>query len=114
MISSKNVSKKITKKNDRFTKMKQPKKDNYNYWTADLVKGNVIVGKGISEREANLRVSINKNIMCRNQNYALNIAKNFKPYFLEIDKNQLPGKAYYLHYHVKGKHGSPHIWLYGM
>ena len=103
----------ILKATNRFTKTKvKPPKDGNNYWEASLVKGNVVRGRGISQVEAKLRVDMKKDILCRNQDYAIKIASQYKLWEPEIDTRQDIGKVYYPHYHINGKHGSPHIWFY--
>lgn len=70
------------------------------------------IGKLITYGEALLRVKLNKNIMCKNQITALKIVQQYSQYELDFNKIQIPGRTYYLHYHINGKHGAPHIWFY--
>ena len=92
------------------TTTKNKDKDEHNYWQADLVGGNVIIGSPISYENAVNRVSIGENVMCRSQAEALNIAVLYNIRKLEKPHGE---SGYYWHYHINGKHGAPHIWFYG-
>ena len=53
--------------------------------------------------------------MCSDQLAALEIAAQYRSRTLEIDRDARgnPRAGYFWHYHINGKHGSPHIWFYG-
>ena len=87
----------------------------YNYWQADLIKGNVVVSTPLSLSEASLWVSMGGSIMCRNEAAArtiiwLNGYHNFVGPEIHGDC------GFYPHFHPTRNHtgySSIHIWFYG-
>lgn len=94
--------------------MTEKTKYNDNYWKASHNGNTLVIGNTISYTEAQIRVQIGLDIMCKSQMEALDIASQYPIRKLEIDKNKEGVPGYYWHYHINGRHGFPHIWFYGL
>lgn len=107
------TSKKTKVTTVKTTTKKQDKE--YNYWTADFIGDDIVIGKPLTYNEAILRVEQKGNIMCSDKSYAKSVAEVFPNYIgPEINKIKKTGVTYYYHFHINDKHGSPHIFFYGM
>ncbi len=90
-----------------------PKQANeYNYWEADRIKDNIVVGKPLTVQEAAYRVSTGKSIICKNQEAAKHIIY-INGYVNAVGPERHKGGYY--HYHPTRNHtgyDSIHIWFY--
>lgn len=84
------------------------------YWEANYNKQtkNIDIGLPISRDQAMLRVASNQSIMAVNYNSAKQIAMKFPGPELEINVGTYGTEGYYPHFHIRGRHGDPHIWFY--
>ena len=85
----------------------------YNYWTADLVHGQVVGGIPLTWEQAAFRVSMRQSIMCRNQDAAKYIL--FVNGYANPAGPEKHGDGYYSHYHPTRNHTgyqSTHIWYF--
>lgn len=117
IISNKKVvnNTKVVTRNITQLKNKNKDKSQDNYWEASIgITGNIVIGQPLKYDEALIRVQSKRDVMCRDRDYAEAIAITFPDAIgPEIDKNQIPGRSYYQHFHIDDKHGHPHIWFYG-
>ena len=92
-----------------------PPDGQYMYWEAYRIGGNVYVGKGLSTWNAAIRVELELDVMCSNQDAALLLIRiNGYKHFVgpEIDKGRENESNYYYHYHAM-RDSDAHIWYYG-
>ena len=93
------------------TKTSTKNKEKSNYWEADRIGGNVVIGNPITYSEARERVAKGQNVMCVNHMAAFGIARQYKSRQLDPPHG---GSGYYYHYHINGnEHNGIHIWFYG-
>ena len=85
-----------------------------NYWAADLVNRNVQISSPLTFSQACNRVSMGKNVMCKDQSAALAIIFNNR-YHNAVGPEKGCGNNFYWHYHPTRNHtghSSVHIWFY--
>lgn len=110
-IASITTNKKTKTQTVTQTTTKNKNKEKSNYWEADILNKNIIIGKPLNFSEANNRISQGKSIMCSDNMAAWGIAKNYPARILEPPHK---GEGYYWHYHInKNEHNNVHIWFYG-
>ena len=82
----------------------------YQYWVADRVKNQVVVGRGLTLIEACDRVAMGGSIMCANQGAALWILV-LNGYVTAVGPEIHGEEGFYWHYHPH-RHTHTHIWYY--
>ncbi len=83
----------------------------YNYWTADIVGGNVVPVKALSYSEAVIWAASENDLLCRNHSAAFAIVKFYPTAIWEAAHGDKQC-GYLDHYHLSSAHKS-HIWYYG-
>ena len=84
---------------------------NYQYWEAYLIKGVVLIGRGLTFLEACARVSCGLSVMCANQDAARWILV-VNCYWGAVGPETHGDEGYYWHYHPH-RNTHTHIWYYG-
>ncbi len=87
---------------------------NPSYWKASLSGGTVVIGEPLSLQKACLWVSQGNNLMCKNQEAAIEILliNGYRNY---VGPEKGCGNNFYSHYHPTRNHtgsSSIHIWFY--
>ena len=83
---------------------------NYQYWEAERVKNEVIIGNGLTFSEAQIRVACGFDIMCANQGAAVALIVT-NGYWTAVGPEIHGDSGYFWHYHPN-RHTHQHIWFY--
>ena len=100
----------ITAIEHEVQRLQEMEKAGYQYWEAYLVKGVVLVGRGISFWEACIRVSCGFSVMCANQDAARWILV-VNHYWGAIGPETHGDEGFFMHYHPH-RRTHTHIWYY--
>ena len=107
------ATKPLTKTKDKVGTLTEKKRDEFSYWTADLVGSGphsyVQIGGGLTAVQAAFRVSQGLSIMCKNQAAAWNIVF-MNGYINAVGPEAHGYDGYYYHYHPH-RHSHVHIWF---
>ena len=81
------------------------------YWEAQRVNNQVVLGRGLTIAEASARVASGKDVMCPSQG-AAKLLLVLNGYGNAVGPEKHGGEGYYWHYHPN-RHTHIHIWYYG-
>ena len=98
-------------KADVYVDAKTGRKKQYQYWEANRVGNNVVVGDGLTFAEASARVALGFNIMCASQDAAKWILI-VNCYWNAVGPEIGRGEGFFYHYHPH-RNTKVHIWFYG-
>ena len=98
-------------KADVYVDAKSGQRKHYQYWEANRVGNNVVVGDGLTFVEASARVALGFNIMCASQDAAKWILV-VNCYWNAVGPEIGRGDGFFWHYHPH-RETDIHIWFYG-
>lgn len=88
-----------------------PKGKIVQYWGAQRIKSNVVIGRPLEYTQAIVRLMSAQDVMCINQKAAFGLAKLFRNY-VGPEKHGNGTEEYYYHYHMN-RNSHIHIWFMG-